>query len=112
MPRQRETRKWVNTDGVEVEITTNVRRLSAMDMRFDDNFRSPVDGTVITNKRKLLEHNLRNDVRQVCDDQLADMRRSESDRLDRVQGRKPVDDTVKKDMVESLKYLQQTGGSK
>lgn len=32
--------------------------------RFDDNFVSPVDGSIITSQRKLREHNLRNNVVQ------------------------------------------------
>lgn len=67
---------------------------------FEDNFQSIVDGSVITNQKKLHEHNLRNNVRQVTDEDWYQWNEAQKVRDDFFSGHR----LGKADRIEALKH--------
>ena len=69
-----------------VEITPS--RSLPEDLRFDEPFVSPVDGSVIRNKRELDDHNRRNGVVQAHDERIQDIMSTQKENLDRIVGKR------------------------
>jgi hypothetical protein len=69
-----------------MEITPS--RSLPEDLRFDGTFISPIDGTVIRNKRELDDHNRRNGVVQAHDDRIKDVLSVQKENIDRIVGEK------------------------
>ena len=68
------------------------------ELRVDSPFVSPIDGTVITNKRELHEHNRRNNVEQTTDGHFQDWKSEQQKRDDFYLGK-----TGKEERIESIK---------
>lgn len=61
-----------------VEVTTS--RIPRDELRFDGDFISPIDGTLITSKEKLHDHNRRHNVEQTTDGHMQDWKEREKER--------------------------------
>jgi hypothetical protein len=68
--------------------------------RFDDNFVSPVDGSVITGQRSLHEHNMRNGVKQISAEDHYNWEKAAERRKDFLSG----DRLGRADRIEAIKH--------
>ncbi len=90
------TRTWRQTKDGMVEITP--RPSLPSELRVDSPFVSPVDGSVINNKRQLHEHNKRNNVEQTTDGHNQDWKEGQKRRDDFYLGK-----TGKEERIEAIK---------
>ncbi len=72
-------RTWRQINGKMVEITPQASLPE--ELRFDGDFVSPVDGSIIRNKRELHEHNRRNNVVQTTDGHNEDWEQRKKERV-------------------------------
>jgi hypothetical protein len=79
---------------VEVTPSGNIPR---DDMRFDEPFKSPIDGSIIRNKIELHDHNRRNNVEQTTDGHMQDWKGKEQERKEFFTGR-----TGKEERIEAI----------
>jgi hypothetical protein len=79
---------------VEVTPSGNIPR---DDMRFDEPFKSPIDGSIIRNKTELHDHNRRNNVEQTTDGHMQDWKGKEQERKEFFTGR-----TGKEERIEAI----------
>ena len=79
-----------------VEVTS--RPSLPAELRVDSTFVSPIDGSVISNKRQLHEHNKRNNVEQTTDGHLDDWKSAQKRRDDFYLGK-----TGKEERIEAIK---------
>lgn len=91
-------RTWRQIPGkglVEVTPSGNIPR---DDLRFDEPFKSPIDGSIIRNKIDLHDHNRRHNVEQTTDGHMQDWQTKSKERSDFLGGR-----TGKEERVEAIR---------
>lgn len=91
-------RTWRQIPGrglVEVTPSNNIPR---DDLRFDEPFKSPIDGSIIRNKQDLHDHNRRNNVEQTSDGHMQDWQSKAKERENFLGGR-----TGKEERIEAIR---------
>lgn len=89
-------RTWRQINGKMVEVTPAPNMPE--ELRVDSPFISPIDGSVISNKRELHEHNKRNNVEQTTDGHFDDFKAFQKRRDDFYLGK-----TGKEERIEAIK---------
>ncbi len=79
-----------------VEITSRPRLPT--ELRVDSTFKSPIDGSIISTKQQLHEHNKRNNVEQTTDGHFQDWKSGQDKRDDFYLGK-----TGKEERIEAIK---------
>jgi hypothetical protein len=79
---------------VEVTPSGNIPR---DDLRFDEPFKSPIDGSIIRNRTELHDHNRRHNVEQTTDGHMQDWKGKEKERENFLAGR-----TGKEERIEAI----------
>lgn len=80
-------RRYYRWNGKEFVQVDNPPPPLPKDLRFEGTFVSPVDGSVISNRYKLLDHNARHDVTQVLPGMEQDMEAIRKDTYDKAFGK-------------------------
>lgn len=96
MANQLGRRSYRQINGKLVEITPSPRIPQG---RLDSNFKSPVDGTIISTQKKLHEHNTRNSIEQTTEGHFQDWDQKEKERVDFFNG----NPAGKKERIEAIR---------
>lgn len=85
---RRTYRQIRNPDGTTKLVEITPQKSLPEDLRFDSPFVSPIDGTVIRNKRELDDHNRRNKVVQAHPERIQDIMSIQKENIDRIVGKR------------------------
>lgn len=80
MAGRRTWRQVKNPDGTTKMVEVTPSYMPRDDLRFDGDFISPIDGSVIRNKRELHEHNRRHNVEQTTEGHMQDWEERKKER--------------------------------